>query len=188
MTINDFFNVDLNDSATITFDNVRVSVAGGISCSTGKGGVVIEHSDIHVDGNAGNWPAFGGFESITLNDSHIVYPVGASITGGTITLNGEVILDSITIERDIVGLEILTTKEFSIVPNPAEEIVELQGLELNDNALLIVTDMKGNTVAAIALPAIGYNYQMNVASLSSGVYVVTVINGKTRYVSKLVKK
>lgn len=115
-------------------------------------------------------------------------PMPTTITNGTITLNGQTVADSITIERDIVGLEIATTEEFSIIPNPATEIVELQGLELNDNALLTITDMKGKTVASIALPSIGYNYQMNVASLSSGVYVVTVINGKTRYVSKLVKK
>lgn len=188
LTIGDFFNGDLNDSVTMTFDNVRVSSVYGISSATGKGNLVIEHSDVHVDGGTSNWPALGGFESITLEDCHIVYPVGATITNGTITLNGQTVADSITIERDIVGLEIATTEEFSIIPNPATEIVELQGLELNDNALLIVTDMKGNTVAAIALPAIGYNYQMNVASLSSGVYVVTIINGKTRYVSKLVKK
>lgn len=188
LTIGDFFNGDLNDSVTMTFDDVRISSVYGISCRTGKGRVVVEHSDIHVDGGTSNWPAFGGFESITLNDCHIVYPVGATITGGTITLNGEAIQDSITIERDIVGLEILTTEDFSIVPNPAEEIVELQGLELNDNAILTVTDMKGQTVAAIALPALEHNYQMNVAGLASGMYVVTVINGQTRYISKLVKK
>lgn len=147
--------------------------------------LVIEAANISsVDTN--EYAAIGYWNDITLTDCQIVYPVGATIEDGFITLSSEP-CDSVRIERTEVGFEIATEKEFVIAPNPAVDVVEFHGIALTENARVSVYNADGRLVAGVEVPAQDH-LTMNVTTLPAGIYTVQVISGNTRYTAKLVKK
>lgn len=77
-------------------------------------------------------------------------------------------------------------KDLKVYPNPATDNVTI-ALEENGDYTLTLSDMQGREVRAVSFN--DSSYQLNVADLPAGVYILK-INGdnQQRFVQKLIKK
>lgn len=171
------------DFAFCTSDHYYYGIVGN-----GTENLTIINSNVEVEEiEDDDYPAISRFGSINLNNCHITYPVGAVVEDGCIRLNGEHNIDSVHIAREIVGLDIIADRDFTLAPNPAIDIVEFQGIAINGNARVSIYNAEGKLVAGVEISDT-QNLRMDVSSLATGIYTVQVIGDRTRYTSKLVKK
>lgn len=187
----------MEDHPTVTMNNLTVLAGDGNSVEEswcnyslfgyGEEHIVLNNVELSSWVSAtGNCP-FDEYLSITLNNCHITYPVGAVVEDGCIRLNGEHNIDSVHIAREIVGLDIIADRNFTLAPNPAIDIVEFQGIAINGNARVSIYNAEGKLVAGVEISDTD-NLRMDVSSLATGIYTVQVVGDRTRYTSKLVKK
>lgn len=182
---------DIDGPITLTISNLNLKVYDifegydyGIY-GYGNEAVIFNRCNVEVKTN---FCPVDEFEDITLTNCHIAYPVGAVVEGGCIRVNGEHDIDTVSIVRDVVGLEYTTTSDFTIAPNPAVDVVTLFGLDLTAAARLSVYNADGRLVAGIEVPAQDDALTMDVTTLPAGIYTVQVISGTTRYTTKMVKR
>lgn len=187
----------MENHPTVTMNNLTVLVGDGNSVEESWSNYsLFGYGDEHIVLNnveLSSWVSttgecpFDEYLSITLNNCHITYPVGAVVEDGCIRLNGEHDIDSVHIAREIVGLDIVADRDFTLAPNPAIDIVEFQGIAINGNARVSIYNAEGKLVAGVEVSDTD-NLRMDVSSLATGIYTVQVIGNRTRYTSKLVKK
>lgn len=151
-----------------------------------------------------DYPAISQFGSITLNNCHIVEPVNGGIGHNSEyqtfvgEANNEYTSDedrylpaySVRIERDQTQTDVNLAEDrsFVIAPNPADDVVELQGININENAHVSIYNTEGKLVSSFDATAQNGNLSINVSSFAAGIYTVQVVADKTNYTSKLVKK
>lgn len=192
LSVSDLLLACDSDILTLEIDNINVNVhEPDDSYNYGiygfdDGNLVFNNCHVEVSANK---CSVHNFLEITLIDCHIEYPVGAVVWsgGGCIRLNGSEV-DTVCIERDGTALELIHTNEFSVIPNPATDIVTLNDVTLSSEGYLTLTDAAGRTVAAVRLPANETDYTMDVATLPAGIYYINISSGTTRYTSTLIKK
>ena len=73
---------------------------------------------------------------------------------------------------------------FSIYPNPSKGSVNIALSALNGSTTLYVTDMIGKEVYKTLITDINTN--LDLSSLQKGLYMVTVANGKSKHIQKLI--
>lgn len=151
-----------------------------------------------------DYPAISRFGSINLNNCHIVEPVNGGIGHNSEyqtfvgEANNEYTSDedrylpaySVRIERDQTQTDVNLAEErsFVIAPNPADDVVELQGININENAHVSIYNTEGKLVSSFDATAQNGSLSINVSNLAAGIYTVQVVADKTNYTSKLVKK
>ncbi|MDO4191289.1 MAG: T9SS type A sorting domain-containing protein [Bacteroidales bacterium] len=176
---------------TLFIRNTNVEAIGGLYPITAGGdeNLVIENSNVVASAEASHDCAFDEWNNITLQDCHIVYPVGAMFDAsiGCIVLNGSEV-DSVVIAAEHSGITITKETEFQMAPNPVEDVTTLMLEEFDNDAYLQMVDANGRLVLGVMLPAQQPQYRLDVSSFAAGVYYVTVTSGAHRQTATLIKK
>jgi hypothetical protein len=81
--------------------------------------------------------------------------------------------------------EINTVSNFTVSPNPANEVINIK-LNNADNAVISITDLTGKTISTTTTN--GVSTSVSTAGLNSGVYFVNVTIGNTISTQKVVIK
>jgi PKD repeat protein len=76
------------------------------------------------------------------------------------------------------------TKQFSIYPNPARDVVNITS-SVNGSSTVMIMDLAGRTVASTTLNASG-NTSMNISQLNSGVYFIRIASENGQHTEKLI--
>jgi carboxyl-terminal processing protease len=78
-----------------------------------------------------------------------------------------------------------------VIPNPANDIVIVQGMDINtQQAIITITDITGRTLLQKEVNTNSQNFtaSFDIKTLSSGMYFVTVKTETQKYVSKIIKE
>lgn len=89
--------------------------------------------------------------------------------------------------RTTVGAEENLFAELSIYPNPANDVLNISGLENIENATISITDIAGRLVYSQNVKSAAGNIQVNIEGLNRGVYMLT-IDGAQSITKKIVKR
>lgn len=87
--------------------------------------------------------------------------------------------------------QIVQNKNISIAvyPNPCSNILFVKNTNIHQIATMQIVDASGNTVLKNNMPASANNtYQINVATLKPGMYILNIINGENTYTQKFIKQ
>jgi hypothetical protein len=76
------------------------------------------------------------------------------------------------------------TKQFSVYPNPARDVVNITSLA-NSSSTVMIMDLAGRTVASTTLNASG-STTMNISQLNSGVYFIRIASENGQHTEKLI--
>lgn len=89
-------------------------------------------------------------------------------------------------EDYVLGLDVVNTTEFSVFPNPVQNQLKfLTHQDLSEMASVEIFNALGQSVIQTKMP----NYkQLDVSTLSSGIYFVKVSNGNQSTTKKIIKK
>jgi uncharacterized repeat protein (TIGR01451 family) len=121
--------------------------------------------------------------SVGLSDS-----MQGGVTGIFFDFNPAILTNTVTTTvQATMGTEDIVSEGFVIYPNPASEIVSftLSGVE-TDKADMTITNILGKTVMAGSLVVNGSTAQVDVSSLETGIYFVTLTAGGKTKTEKLV--
>jgi len=134
---------------------------------------------------------YGGTPIRVLDDQTIAQPWYASMintlddTGApTAYSNGNAFAIRLKM-GDQMGVSEEETTAFVIYPNPANETVELVCSENLENAEISITDLSGKTVYTEETVS-GLNFNLNVALLENGVYMINVSNANVTRSKRLI--
>ena len=77
--------------------------------------------------------------------------------------------------------------EFSIMPNPAKDLVQLKWDNSNntDNLVIQILDLSGHIVYTNTVANSTQNLEINTSELSSGLYIIQIQNNALMGVQKL---
>ena len=88
---------------------------------------------------------------------------------------------------DIVSIKMNGASAFSVYPNPAKDIVTVQGLDAFVNPTISVVDISGKTITQTSVS--GSSYQLNVQGLAAGSYFIRVTDATKKVTqTKFVKE
>ncbi|WP_185965514.1 T9SS type A sorting domain-containing protein [Flavobacterium zepuense] len=87
--------------------------------------------------------------------------------------------------QETAGLKDVTASKLSVYPNPATNVVTVNGADALVNNVAIV-DINGRTVKSVKFAGVA-EAQVNVSDLASGVYVMTIASDKGTTTQKIVK-
>ena len=92
--------------------------------------------------------------------------------------------------QNTTGIHTETTNTLQTYPNPAENYIMLEVSELlNKKTLYRIVDVCGKVVKSDDLGRISNNYQeINISSLTKGIYVIMVTADNQNYMSRFIKK
>jgi glycosidase len=95
-----------------------------------------------------------------------------------------IILTSVMLDLPDVTLDVESYEknQLMIYPNCTKDYITIENLRKDD--LILITDLNGKTVMEMNSSA---NQTINVSELSSGMYILNVINNESRKISKFVK-
>lgn len=83
---------------------------------------------------------------------------------------------------NILNVDTIVTNAFTMTPNPAKDVISINGIETND-AEIRIFDALGNVVFTDTATR---NNNYDLSNFTSGIYLVTVISGETQTTQKLV--
>ena len=69
---------------------------------------------------------------------------------------------------------LITNHDIKISPNPATNILHIQGLSSSSNIEVTVVDFAGNVALSVKLSAFSTSYNLNIASLKQGNYLLKI--------------
>jgi chitodextrinase len=125
-----------------------------------------------------NWTALSG--------SHTIKAIATDNLGSMTTSSIS------TIEVQLVGLNKLTTSNFSVnvSPNPAKDFVTINMINLqnNQNTIISIFDFKGSLISSTttSVNSNDFNYKLDVSSIKSGVYFMNISSGIETIIEKIV--
>lgn len=148
------------------------------------------------------WYWGDGSSTIGLNPSHTYSVVGTyTICVASYSTCGDSSVycqkDSNVVQvnvktRATTGINQLGIKdeELRIYPNPTSAVLNVEGLMLNANSTLVISDMLGNTVKQIKVQNSGVpsgSFRIAVSDLSEGVYFLRVETNDGAVIKKIIK-
>ena len=98
--------------------------------------------------------------------------------------NGRVVQPIIRLNGLSVGINEPKEEEqlFKIYPNPAKDALTIQTNDTNKTRLIQITDINGKSIIQRKLPAGENNVQVDISSLTSGIYLIGIMqNGNMSY-------
>ncbi|HYG16003.1 MAG TPA: T9SS type A sorting domain-containing protein, partial [Bacteroidia bacterium] len=104
-------------------------------------------------------------------------------------LDYEVNTKDITLKLGSTGIEEKGSGLLAIYPNPAGSYINIGYItESNENTVIEITDITGKQAMVLEhTPVTGYNtHELDVSSLASGMYIITVKTGNNSYMNKLI--
>lgn len=81
-----------------------------------------------------------------------------------------------------------TVRKIKVFPNPATNVVNILGLENSSRADILVTDIYGNAILKHQWHIKNNAVNIPIASLDSGIYMVTIISQEQKVQTKFYKK
>ena len=81
-----------------------------------------------------------------------------------------------------------TIQKIKVFPNPATNVVNILGLENSTRADIMITDMYGNAILKHQWHITNNAINIPIASLNSGIYLVTIISQEQKVQTKFFKK
>ena len=93
-----------------------------------------------------------------------------------------------TASKEVNSIEVTDKTDMQIFPNPAHSVLNIVGTKVSAGAMIKVIDMYGKGV--ITQLAVSSNSQINLSGLTSGIYMMLIINkdGSIAYNGKFVKE
>lgn len=79
-----------------------------------------------------------------------------------------------------------SSNQVTVYPNPAQDILNVEGLMINENYTIVITDMLGGVVHRQI--ATSSNCQINIADLDAGTYLVQITTDTISEIKKIVKQ
>jgi len=76
----------------------------------------------------------------------------------------------------------IQNEEFRVYPNPAKNILNIEGLIANERTDIVITDILGNTLKQFKIQ--NSKFRTNVADLNAGVYFIMIADNKNNRISK----
>lgn len=146
----------------------------------------IEGATVTINGTLALPTNKQGVAAIELADGNYEYTVSKegyfSITGGTFTIDNNVVAINVDMERDpATEVENVTSPDFNIYPNPVTDILYIDAADI---LLVDVYDMQGLQV--ISRP--GNNQSVDMRGLASGSYVVIIYTADNLHRKVMMKK
>jgi hypothetical protein len=146
-----------------------------------------------------NWKLVGDMKDITKLDLYKKVNGGAITLAATLPANGANYVYSDTkiekasakytywvvakeangntVQSNIITLDRINTTEVSIYPNPVKDVFNLLfAAETTTETDVVITDQAGKTVYRISVPASTTSSSIDISSIATGVYNVTVTN------------
>ncbi|MES2487172.1 MAG: T9SS type A sorting domain-containing protein [Bacteroidota bacterium] len=171
-------------------------------------GTILVYDEDSADADDNGYVAVGSFEAAQWYTVTLRYNDGASIdyyingtwvhnggapNGTTVNLFGfffddwatSYYVDSLVYNSEL-SVKSVTASQFSVSPNPANNLVTIAN---GDNILVnkvSVTDINGRVVKTVAFDGVA-QAQVNVADLANGVYMMTISSDKGAVTKKIVK-
>jgi hypothetical protein len=120
-----------------------------------------------------------------LDDQTVAQPWYASVIhliadGGTYS-NGNAL--GIRLNTSVANLDEASTSEFSVYPNPASEVININSTKML-NAAITICDLTGKVVKTSTIN--GLTASVNTSGLNSGIYYVTITEGNSTSTQKVV--
>ena len=120
-----------------------------------------------------------------LDDQTVAQPFYASMIhliadGGTFS-NGNAL--GIRLNTSVANLNEISTTDFSVYPNPASEVININSTKML-NAAVTISDLTGKVVKTSTIN--GLTASVNTSGLNSGIYYVTITEGSSTSTQKVV--
>lgn len=168
--------------------------AGSINPQYGTGGGFCNNKSFTLEGTpgGGTWSSTGGMTINSASGAASTVSLGAASVTYTVTTNG--CSNSRSIGGNVVACAfrgvmasselIVSSKEFTIYPNPARMFIRISVENLVGKGSIVVTNLYGKQVATQAL-SMGTN-TVDVSKLAKGIYFVGIITSEGKTTKKLV--
>jgi hypothetical protein len=169
---------DLNTIKTFTFPT-PIAIAANQQVHIGLGQT--------ANATAGYFP-LGSYVNPNLTTTYNT----SALTGGTLTLLttnlGQLGIEAVYSGNcALLGTASFSNTTFTVYPNPARDLVTIEGLNDSNIVSYKITDLNGRTVRSnVAINAT--TAQINISDLQSGVYMMTVNSDNGSAVKKIIKK
>lgn len=105
---------------------------------------------------------------------------------GQSQVTGDIDDFSLRDDHSHVGVADLNAEQAAIVPNPADNILNITLAENNAGGAIQLYDVTGRLVLKTAITANNNKYALNTANLTAGVYTLSVITGTNTQITKVV--
>lgn len=128
-------------------------------------------------------PVLQGYPNGTVVTFTAVPDDGFEFTGWIGSITGTENPASLTMTQDvIIGAEFLAnvlnapeTKELSIYPNPADDLLRIRTTENYSNASLTVFSLSGKAILSTEKQMVGDSLQLDISEMDAGTYILEVI-------------
>jgi hypothetical protein len=169
---------DLNTIKTFTFPNA-IAIAANQQVHVGLGQT--------ANTTAGYFP-LGSYGNPNLTT---VYNTSA-LTGGTLTLLttnlGQLGIEAVfSGSCALLGTDSFMTSSFTVYPNPARNLVSVEGSNDANIVSYKIADLNGRIVKSVETIN-STSVQINISDLQSGVYMMTINSDKGSVVKKIIKE
>jgi hypothetical protein len=116
---------------------------------------------LYSEGNTGAWSNNAGLGDATLSNEEVSAPLSVN--------------------------DIEDIKNLNIYPNPAKDHFVIQTADLNlENARVEVLSLSGQTILVQQITTTQSTVEVNISSLTSGLYLVRLISNDSNFVAKLI--
>lgn len=179
---------------TLDFDSVVISSFSGLppgftyTCNAPQNTTSPVNGCAYEGGTIGCLLITGTPTAADIGTHNLSITVDAYL-GGVPTPTSTQIVDyyTIVVEDCPAGLNEFTKAQFKVSPNPANDFVQLEGLEGLDVSSLTVTDANGKVISTYT-NITGDAHELNVSSLDNGMYFVRIHHSNSVDVVRFVKK
>lgn len=94
--------------------------------------------------------------------------------------------DDLLLSQEALATESFSASQFSVFPNPANDIVNVVNTLNNKLTSVTLTDMNGRTVKEVAVDNLS-KIQLNISDLNSGLYLMNIKSDKGEINKKIMK-
>jgi hypothetical protein len=101
--------------------------------------------------------------------------------------NGYSLVDNVTVINPLAVESFNSGNKFSVLPNPAKDIVTITNKENLSITEVVVLDLNGKVLKNVKYSSVS-DAQLNVSDLSSGIYIMNIVSDKNIETKKLIKE
>jgi Secretion system C-terminal sorting domain len=95
-------------------------------------------------------------------------------------------IDDIKVEKSVLSTNSFLDSKFSIIPNPANDFVNISNSENIKVSSVKITDLNGRVVKQSSFDSVS-DFKINVSDLSSGIYMMNINSNEGSVTKKIIK-
>lgn len=168
---------------------------GSLSTISGGGAQVGGNAATHTGGNntfAGDSLVYKFKWNSGTASSATIYTAFNFANGNGVTSGDAIKTETLTLNKNSIGLEELAIKKLQVFPNPAAEIVNLEfNVPESREIVITITDLSGKNTEELYngnAPAGPFALSTNLSNLPAGLYIATIQYGGEVYHEKILKQ